>query len=330
MSDNNSVKKKRVKPIAIIAAVIIILCIIIAIPLIVLMNKTEASFDNIQLRLSNNVINTAKDYYILKKNEGYIKDLEDINGKHLTDEECELQMKLYCIRMSGNINTSSAINGRRIHVSDVWNYYDGDLNNFVSDNRDMIIFSKKTDDSESKARLIYTFENDDFTGKMNAVKDEVYNGGGEAFIHIEDIYIKDFTFIPKKIEYFIVKGNLGDPVMKSLYEEEKSDDEMKQEGYELYETDSTFAMVGSMGDDFEYISSMDHDTRDKINECIKEYKDSGKPKEMRKKLSHKPLCFEVIDIKEHSVDGTDSRYYVATYEKKDVLMQLGTVFGIVK
>jgi hypothetical protein len=102
------------------------------------------------------------------------------------------------------------------------------------------------------------------------------------------------------------------------------------EGYELYETDSTFAMVGSMGDDFEYISSMDHDTGDKINECIKEYKDSGKPKEMRKKLSHKPLCFEVIDIKEHSVDGTDSRYYVATYEKKDVLMQLGTVFGIVK
>lgn len=329
MSDN-SVKKKSVKPFVIIAVVILILCIIIMIPLILLMKKTEAAFETVQLRISNSVIDMANDYYTLKKDNEYIKDIEDINGKPLTEEEYELQMKLYCMRMSGNINTGSVIDGRKIHTSDIWNYYDSDLNNFVSAKGDMLLFSKKEENNESKARLIYIYENDDFTEKMNAVKDGVYTGGGDAFIHIEDIYIKDFTFIPKKAEYFIVKENMGEPVKKILYEEEKSDDEMIKEGYELYEIDSTFDMVGSLGDDFEYISAVDEDTRGKINECINEYKDSGMPKEMRKKLSHNPLCFEVIDIKEHNPDGTDSKYYVATYEKKDVLKQIGTVFGIVK
>ena len=329
MSDN-SVKKKSVKPFVIIAVVILILCIIITILLMVLMNKTESFYESTQLRLSNNVVDRAYDNYVLKKDDEYIKAVENINGKPLSEEEYELQMKLYCACMSGNINTGSVIDGKKIHMSDIWNYYDSDLNNFVSAKGDMLLFSKKDESNESKARLCYAYEDDGFTEKMNSVKEEVFYGGGEAFIHIEDIYIKDFTFIPKKAEYFIVKENMGEPVKKILYEEEKSDDEMIKEGYELYEIDSTFAMVGSLGDDFEYISAVDEDTRGKINECINEYKESGMPKEMRKKLSHNPLCFEVIDIKEHTPDGTDNKYYVATYEKKDVLKQIGTVFGIGK
>ncbi len=309
----------------VLIVMVLVLLLVILFSLGRLKSVAEEKFDSLQVRLSNEIVPTAYKRYVSGTAEEYYSTVEKINGGALTDEEKELQMKLYITKLSGRINTGTIVDGWQLGVTDDWSYYDEDMNNYLPTDNDILLYTRVDEEDNNGAKLFYIFDNEEFGNAMEDIKEKYSKNMGDVFFHIQNIYIRDNEFIPEKLEYFTsIDGEISDTV--SLFETEKTREEMEADGYTFVEIEDQF-FPGYGESVFDYIACSSDSTTALLEGYLKEYKDAGKPATFRKNLTINPLYFEAVEIRECIPEGSDKAIYVVTYQRSNVLLNLIDLFS---
>ena len=181
----------------VLIVMVLVLLLVILFSLGRLKSVAEEKFDSLQVRLSNEIVPTAYKRYVSGTAEEYYSTVEKINGGALTDEEKELQMKLYITKLSGRINTGTIVDGWQLGVTDDWSYYDEDMNNYLPTDNDILLYTRVDEEDNNGAKLFYIFDNEEFGNAMEDIKEKYSKNMGDVFFHIQNIYIRDNEFIPE-------------------------------------------------------------------------------------------------------------------------------------
>lgn len=304
--------------------------IIISIHLRFIRKTIEESFLSMQERTCVSILENGYKRYISQTDEEMNKDMEDIYGGPFSDDEKYDQFKCFISNLTEglNNNTVETEDSDEPLVTDVYRYYDSEMNSLMKENT--LLFIRKGGNEKNNARVYYTYEDEAFAEHMQKVINENIDNKSNLRFHIENVYLKEHEFVPAKVSYYIVNDYGGKTEETEISTAAEAEELMKQWGYTTFEIDNEIALgdiSSSTGDnDFVlYINKIDDERLGRVEQLIEEslkMKESSDDGRIFIKRKEGLLTSEMFTLKKITPEGGNDSFYAVTYEKKNVLFDL--------
>lgn len=281
-------------------------------------NKSmEQQYSSMHERICKNVLEKGYSKYILENDNN--------------DDDKFEQYRCYITNISDGVNNSisDSDNSSREMVTDVFRYYDKDMNSIMKDNTLMLITVES--EGDSKTRIYYTYEDDSLKEQMQGIINEYGDRIGTVVFHVTDGYIKNHEFVPAKLTYYSVGqgGSLSNET--ALFTNVKDKESMENDGYSFYHIDNEFTLgqIGSGNENEEgfvvYCREIDPERMERIDALIKESQNLKRhSNDGRIFIKKKQGIFakEYFTINEFSPEDGAGPFYSVTYEKKNALFDI--------
>ena len=197
----------------------------------------------------------------------YLSDAENVSDKVKNEKEAiksmnggtfpdgKKQMNYYLTHRTQGVNSRgiNSITGEEVNYS-VYDFYDESGNSILVE--DELLFARTDNDYEMKGALYYTCSDTKAKDMMKNVLEKRNYDFYDLKFRITGVYLKGEEFVPECIEYMDEdEGGTFIP----LYNLDKTEGDMKSEGYQKYDVDVTFEYNDAFpdGDGFCYCKSMD-------------------------------------------------------------------------
>ena len=311
---------KKLKVVGIAFLISMTLCFVLIAFQIAHTNKlAEESFRSLEVASCNKILGNNYSRYI--DDETSKDKMDGFVGRSLSDEErCE-QLDLSLSSLSDGINNSNipALSGDGYLADGAFMYFDADKNPVNAS--DTLVLQKVYSDDEGKIKYYYTFKDEALTEKIHSEMDQYGEDYTYVTFSVDGAYIKDNEFIPKSI---VSNDNVN------IYVAERSEDEMKADGYTYVEVNAQFNL-GSISS----TTSTDYGClyilgpSDTSKAAIMDYMDSNKSKidnvegnSIFQKSKDGLFNTEYCSINKYtSADGTDA-YYAIAYSKQNIFVNM--------
>lgn len=260
----------------------------------------------------------------------YLSDAENVSDKVKNEKEAiksmnggtfpdgKKQMNYYLTHRTQGVNSRgiNSITGEEVNYS-VYDFYDESGNSILVE--DELLFARTDNDYEMKGALYYTCSDTKAKDMMKNVLEKRNYDFYDLKFRITGVYLKGEEFVPECIEYMDEdEGGTFIP----LYNLDKTEADMKSEGYQKYDVDVTFEYNDSFpdGDGFCYCKSMDPTKKAKMKEMFDKVNEKGNYDNMIYE-DNGPFgrgFFEVSKIEE---PYTGSVYYALCFDQTNTLYE---------
>jgi hypothetical protein len=187
---------------------------------------------------------------------------------------------------------------------------------------DTLIMSEK-ESPDSKKKHFYTFQDENFSRKVDKIIKKYGDQSIGVIFEIKEVYIKDDTFIPAEITSYTVGegGSIQD--RDTLYISPKMKEDMEADGYTLVKKEGTFFLGDSAtGDEiYTYCCSVDDERNARMSELLTEAQDTANIEGAYLRKDPDFFTMEFYSIRKNQAEDEDRMYYVAAYQKLNVLIQ---------
>ena len=292
--------------------------------------KVNEDFYNKNISKScKNLINVAYKRHISEKNDKRNALLESLKGSPLTEEEKYKQFQYGVSDMMEAINNnpSGESSGKGMDLSSVFKCYDSDMNSIMQENTLLLV--KKAKVKNAVTILYYDYQDDTLAEEMNAIIEKYGEDIKNVEFHIEDVYIKDLSFVPMRIYYVVKDENGNESKETELISNIDKLDELKKDGYELFEINNTFDLDTSYFDHEEecyisYISKLSDEEQKRVDELFAEGMRVKANDETYVFFSKRPNLYtnENVSIEYCNFEESEYSFYVMTYEKRGIVFEL--------
>ena len=294
---------------AIIAATIMALFLsgaLISVQLTKAKEMAEENYKSIHARISAEIFNKGFGYYISEDN--------DREG---------LAIHLSNFTEGVNFSVINVPYTDQLAVTDIYRYYDPEKNSIMK--KDILVMAER-EDPDSKKYTYHTFHDDAASEKLDKLVKEHREEIGMYILRVNDVYVKDDTFIPGKFSYYTIGEGGSKKNETVLYICDKTREEMEAEGYTFeHKNESFFLGEPAMGDRcFAYIYGVDSDREPRIEEIFKEAEEStgGELDHFYVKKDLSPVSMEFYSFRKNEVEEAENVYYVLAYERMNVLFSM--------
>ena len=321
-------KNNKAYGIAIIMA-ILLSSILLSVFLSSVRKHNDDFFNSLTAKSSNKLLNTAYIKHISEKNDRRNELLKSLKGSPLTADEryMEFQYGLSDYVESINYNLDGESNRKGMELYSVLTFYDSEMNSILKENTLLLV--KREREEKADTALYYTYQDDSLADKMSELINEYGSNMDKVKFHVEDAYIKDLTFVPKKLSYTTPGENGGSSDEVLLISNADKEDELKKDGYKLFEIDNTFDLGESYFDHDEdvyvdYISCLSNEKKDRMADLLAEGQriktNDGEDVFFTKKPN--PFAVERVSFQKYTSEENEDTFYVLAYEKSGIINEI--------
>ena len=317
--------------ISVILGVVISLAVIYVQTGIIKSNITDFYLDSHD-RITVNVLERGNNIYVSDREDvpkssiDKRKDALDLAGGAFKDSD--KQMRSNVTGMVSGLNSADVYglgSGKKV-LTDNRVYFDETGKSILME--DTLIFVRRN--SNNKGELYYTFHDDEMSEKIRKLVDRQRNDSNDLVFTIDGIYAKGDEFIPGKVYCQKVEDGRKSDIV-TLYESDKTGEELKEEGYDFYKVDSfNLGAPTRLSTYCEYYYSIDKEQSDRIEELLKPYIESGMQDGEGDYIVNNlgPLGQEMFFVSKYVSPDTGKGYYAVSYQKINVLYESDLTGGI--
>ena len=302
------VKRGRVYLISILIAFLVSLVIIFA-GLVYERGQGEKSFKRLEERTCEKILNTGISKY-LNLSENYEKDYNQFRG--------------YISNMSAGINYYNDANMDGL-VSSAFVYFDAEKRCLNVEDTFVLVQKKVVNGKNQRS---YSFFYDESIGAK--IKDIVEQKGDDStklYFELKDAYIKEDTFVPGKLSYYISDRKQSTSEVSDIYTSPKGKEEMEKDGYTYCEVDTSF-QEGDISGDSElsvyplYYGEIDSDVKSKVMDFVTDNMDKADKVQdncifVKKDKGLKST--EFFSMKKMTTADDSNAFYAVTYNEQSLL-----------
>ena len=320
---------KKLKIILISFVVVLVMLIItISVEMTIFSKEMETNFQSLQERTCKSLFESGYKQYFTgdDKDDTDEPNLEALYGGPLSDEERYDQFVSFITNMNDGVNNAtieSEFFGGLL-VTDVHMYLDSEMNSIKKDNT--LMYARKNSESGSRIRVYYTYQDDALAEQIDTVKQTYGENINSIVFEVDNIYIKDHQFVPDKM-YYYAEGNDSDK--REITTTAKSEEEMKADGYTLYEIKDEFCLYDiadtiSNEEFIIYSDWVDSERQKRVEELFAESQKTKDSEDGYVFLTKKDGLFvsEYFSAQKYEMGEAKDVYYAVTYEKKHIFFDM--------